>query len=84
VRGEHKNGLLAPEWTAVPADLVEKFTWENAPTRSGDVIFFDSFVPHRSQPNPTSTPVGGANASFDVTFICVLFCFALLVVQVLL
>jgi 2-aminoethylphosphonate dioxygenase len=51
VRGKHKDGLLSPEWTELPADVCETFTWEMVKTNLGDVVFFDSFVPHASGPN---------------------------------
>ena len=35
--------------------MVAKLKWEMAETQPGDVIFFDSFVPHRSGPNLTDT-----------------------------
>jgi len=54
VRGAHKNGLLGPEWKELDADVTSKLKWELAPTKPGDVIVFDSFVPHRSGPNLSS------------------------------
>jgi len=54
VRGEHTKGLLGPEYKAVPEALVQKFKWELHPSKPGDIVFFDSFVPHRSQKNNTS------------------------------
>lgn len=51
---EHKNGLLGAPWKEVPLEIVNKLKWEAAPTKPGDVIFFDSFVPHKSAPNFTS------------------------------
>jgi hypothetical protein len=56
VRGKHKDGLLGPEWQEISQDVVDKLTWEPAPTKPGDIVFFDSFVPHRSAPNMSEKP----------------------------
>lgn len=55
VRGAHKRGILGAAWKEVPAKLVEEFKWEMIETSPGDVVFFDSFVPHRSAPNNSSS-----------------------------
>lgn len=47
-RGRHKEGLLGDMWKPLTDERVE---YLSCPTRSGDVIFFDSFTPHRSGPN---------------------------------
>ena len=46
--GRHKEGLLGEMWKPMSDDVVD---FVSCPTKSGDVIFFDSFVPHRSGPN---------------------------------
>ncbi len=51
--GRHKEGLIGEEWR--PLDP-EGLTFELVPTMPGDVIFFDSFVPHASAPNRTEAP----------------------------
>jgi hypothetical protein len=56
VAGEHKKGLLGPEFKAVPEELVQKMEWIPMETQPGDIVFFDSFVPHRSAPNLSDTP----------------------------
>jgi ectoine hydroxylase-related dioxygenase (phytanoyl-CoA dioxygenase family) len=48
VAGEHNKGLLGPEFQAVPQELVDKYTWVPLETNPGDIVFFDSYVPHRS------------------------------------
>jgi len=53
VRGHHTDGLLGDDWKGIPDDKVASFKWEYMPTQPGDVIFFDSYVPHRSAPNNT-------------------------------
>jgi len=52
--GEHKNGLLGDPWKEVPNDVVQRLKWVSCPTKPGDIIFFDSFVPHKSGPNFTN------------------------------
>jgi len=56
VRGKHKNGLLGPEWKELDDDVVQQLTWEPVPAALGDVIFFGSYVPHRSGPNLSARP----------------------------
>ncbi len=56
VRGAHRDGMLSPEWKELPKDVCERLHWEMAEARPGDVVFFDSYVPHRSGPNNTDKP----------------------------
>jgi len=51
VAGKHKQGLLGGQYEGIPQTLVDDFNWLPCETKPGDVIFFDSFVPHRSAPN---------------------------------
>jgi 2-aminoethylphosphonate dioxygenase len=51
--GRHKEGLLGTEWQPLEP---EGFAFEPVPTKPGDAIFFDSFVPHASGPNRTRSP----------------------------
>lgn len=46
-------GLIGDEW--VPLEE-QKLALEPLPTAGGDVLFFDSFVPHASRPNLTDEP----------------------------
>jgi ectoine hydroxylase-related dioxygenase (phytanoyl-CoA dioxygenase family) len=49
--GQHRRGLLGPEWRPLePADMTS-FTLDPLPTLAGDVVFFDSYVPHGSLAN---------------------------------
>ena len=54
VKGEHKSGLHCDEYKEIPEEKVNQWTWHAYPCKPGDVVFFDSFVPHRSDPNPTA------------------------------
>jgi len=56
VAGHHTDGMLSAEWKELPGDVCEKFDWRKVPTKPGDVLFFDSYVPHKSAPNDTKDP----------------------------
>ncbi|MBV9754648.1 MAG: phytanoyl-CoA dioxygenase family protein [Hyphomicrobiales bacterium] len=49
--GHHREGLLGEEWRPMAEDALPL---RAIPTEPGDVIFFDSFVPHASKPNYTA------------------------------
>ena len=53
VAGHHTRGLVGKEWAPLTDADMAGMQFVACPTRPGDVIFFDSFVPHRSGPNPT-------------------------------
>mgnify|MGYP000037979767 CR=1 FL=1 len=46
--GYHKDGLLGQEWK--PIEEID-LPYVSVPCKPGDIIVFDSFVPHRSFPN---------------------------------
>jgi hypothetical protein len=56
VKGKHTEGMMCDDWKAIPSDKVSAMSWEHIPTQPGDVLFFDSYVPHRSAPNNTKLP----------------------------
>ena len=45
----------AADGTLAPA-VIEALAWKALPTQPGDLLLFDSYVPHRSGPNRTSAP----------------------------
>eukprot|EP01089_Gocevia_fonbrunei_P013125 TRINITY_DN326_c0_g1_i2.p1 TRINITY_DN326_c0_g1~~TRINITY_DN326_c0_g1_i2.p1 ORF type:complete len:260 (-),score=47.66 TRINITY_DN326_c0_g1_i2:97-876(-) len=51
VAGKHKEGLLSDKFTELPEDLCKSLDWISVETDPGDLVFFDSFVPHRSDAN---------------------------------
>lgn len=53
IAGRHREGLIGEEWRPLSDDAL---ALKPVPTAPGDVIFFDSFVPHASKPNFTSEP----------------------------
>jgi len=51
--GRHREGLIGQQW--VPLEE-QGLSLEVIPTAPGDVIFFDSYVPHASKANLTGSP----------------------------
>jgi len=49
--GENKHRHLDREWRPFTDDEIKRMNFVEVPTKPGDVIFFDSFVPHGSYPN---------------------------------
>lgn len=56
VGGEHKKGLFGSNKSAIKKELVKSFSWKKIPTLPGDIIFFDSYTPHRSGKNLSKKP----------------------------
>jgi len=53
VRAAHLGGMMSEDWHELPESVYTKLKFEHVPTQPGDVLFFDSYVPHRSAPNNT-------------------------------
>jgi ectoine hydroxylase-related dioxygenase (phytanoyl-CoA dioxygenase family) len=53
VPGRHREGLIGEEWTPMQEEGLGLVA---VPTAPGDVVFFDSYVPHASKPNFTDGP----------------------------
>jgi hypothetical protein len=53
VGGEHSKGLFK-SFEPIPDEDMAKMDVIPVPTKPGDVIFFDSFSPHSSEPNHTN------------------------------
>jgi len=53
IAGRHREGLIGSEWEPLQDATLDL---QAVPTAPGDVIFFDSFVPHASKPNKTAQP----------------------------
>lgn len=57
VRGQHKRGILLQEADGtLRRDVVASLLWEPIVTRPGDVLFFDSYLPHASGSNRSRSP----------------------------
>lgn len=53
--GLHKQGFLQQrEDGCLGSDFARKLSWQSAPVPAGGAVFFDSFAPHRSEPNHSS------------------------------
>ena len=52
VAGRHREGLIGEQWKPLEE---QGLNLRPVPTAPGDVIFFDSFVPHASKPNLTDS-----------------------------
>jgi ectoine hydroxylase-related dioxygenase (phytanoyl-CoA dioxygenase family) len=50
--GRHRDGLIGEQWKPLEE---QGLNLQPVPTAPGDVIFFDSFVPHASKPNLTDS-----------------------------
>ncbi len=53
VAGYHHSGLIGDKWKPLEDSNLEYMPITTAP---GDAVFFDSFAPHRSEPNRTEQP----------------------------
>jgi len=54
--GHHKQGLIGKEWEPLNNNNMEGMKFEPVMLEPGDMVFFDSFVPHGSGPNMTDQP----------------------------
>lgn len=54
VKGEHTKGLIGEAYQELAKDYCEQQIWHRFETDPGDVLFFTSFVPHRSGINTTN------------------------------
>lgn len=54
--GNHKLGLIGERWKSIEGDDLKGINFVKYPTKPGDVIFFDCYVPHQSAPNLSSRP----------------------------
>ena len=53
--GWHRKGLVGDEWTPLGEGETAGMEFNPYPTAPGDAMFFDSYTPHRSGPNLTSS-----------------------------
>ena len=56
-RGMHDKGMLptAPDAT-VDAEFAKTLNWEYVETEPGDIVLFDSYIPHKSDANMSNRP----------------------------
>ena len=49
--GEHTRGMLGPKMSPISDEYLPGLKWNNIVQEPGDVLFFDGFLPHKSDPN---------------------------------
>jgi 2-aminoethylphosphonate dioxygenase len=54
--GPRLTRLIGEEWRPLTQAEMQGVTLVPIPTEPGDVLFFDSYAPHASKPNPTGHP----------------------------
>ncbi|HEY9725065.1 MAG TPA: phytanoyl-CoA dioxygenase family protein [Chroococcales cyanobacterium] len=54
--GHHQRGLIGELWKPLTEENMNGMDFISVPTKPGDAVFFDSYVPHRSGPNLTDCP----------------------------
>lgn len=54
--GFHNRGLLGDEWTPLDDANIGELKYEKIEAEPGDAVFFDSYAPHRSEPNRSNSP----------------------------
>ena len=53
VAGMHRQGVLGSMWAPLTDEDTGNAGYRPVHCQPGDAVFFDSFAPHRSQPNRT-------------------------------
>jgi ectoine hydroxylase-related dioxygenase (phytanoyl-CoA dioxygenase family) len=51
----HRREMIGQLWKPLTAEETRGVAYTPLPTHPGDAVFFDSFLPHRSEPNPTNS-----------------------------
>jgi hypothetical protein len=52
----HRRQLIGDLWRPLQPEQMGDIEFVPYPTKPGDVMLFDSFLPHQSAPNPTDSP----------------------------
>lgn len=55
VKGKHLEGILPERNGGIDPDIVQQLEWTPLECEAGSILIFDSYVPHRSGPNRTTT-----------------------------
>jgi len=53
IAGMHRQGILGVKWAPLTTEDTKAVPYEAVHCQPGDAVFFDSYAPHRSQPNRT-------------------------------
>jgi 2-aminoethylphosphonate dioxygenase len=54
--GHHRRGIIGESWKPMDGEDLDGIEFVAVPTAPGDAVFFDSYAPHRSEPNLTDAP----------------------------
>jgi len=65
--GWHGRGLIGEEWTPLDQASTSQMQFVPLPTKPGDVVLFDCYVPHRSTDKRTSEPRRVLNVTYNRT-----------------
>jgi 2-aminoethylphosphonate dioxygenase len=66
VAGKHKEGLLEmTEAKVLSQNVIDALTWVPLETSAGDLVLFDSYLPHRSPPNISKAPRRAAYLTYN-------------------
>jgi ectoine hydroxylase-related dioxygenase (phytanoyl-CoA dioxygenase family) len=53
---DHRQQMIGDLWQPLRSEQLADIEFVSYPTKPGDLMLFDSFLPHRSAPNPTDKP----------------------------
>ena len=66
VPGKHRAGLLEMTKDKVLSqEAIDTLTWVPLETKSGDLVLFDSYIPHRSGPNQSASARRAAYVTYN-------------------
>lgn len=66
VHGKHKEGLLEmADDKVLSQNVIDALTWVPLETKSGDLVLFDSYIPHRSPTNKSEAPRRAAYITYN-------------------
>ena len=64
--GQHQHGLLDMDSDKTLSDeIIDRLHWEALPTQPGDLVLFDSYIPHRSGPNQSTSSRRAAYITYN-------------------
>jgi ectoine hydroxylase-related dioxygenase (phytanoyl-CoA dioxygenase family) len=64
--GRHREGLFQQNENGnLVTHIVDQMKWDTITAGEGDILFFDSYVPHRSGPNATNEPRRALFATYN-------------------
>ena len=52
----YQRSLISKKWKPIEGEELELIQWQSMPMKPGDVLFFDSYMPHQSHKNYSEHP----------------------------